>query len=95
MMDEEKRYDEPVSRYWHEADLARADENAKRLLRALVATIILFVVTTIVLLYVNYRNNQKWIDMFAEYDFVGCEISADDDSNATYVGNDNIGGIYN
>jgi len=94
-MDEEKRYDEPVSRYWHEADLARADENAKRLLRALVATIILSVAIIAALLYVNYRNNQKWIDMLNSYEIADYNVAADDNSNATFIGNDNQGGVFN
>jgi len=95
MTDEEKRLDETVSRYWYEADVARADANAKRLLVGLIITIVLSVATIITLCVINYRNNQKWIELFNEYDFQSYEITADENGNANFIGNDNVGGIYN
>ena len=66
----------------HEAEMARAERNVRRLWIALIITIILIVFT-----------NAGWLVYISQYDFESYEVEADNDGIANYIGND--GDIYN
>lgn len=81
---EEKEMQLTVSYIMHEAAQARAERTIKRLIIALITSIILL-----------FATNVLWIWNNSQYDFVDSEVNVDTEGegNANYIGQD--GDIYN
>lgn len=76
-MDDEKRIPD-VPYIVHESMLAREERNVKRLIVALVISILLL-----------FASNIAWLYAWCQYDYVGGEVTVDSGSggNANYIGN--------
>lgn len=81
---EEKEMQLTVPYIMHEAAQARAERTIKRLIIALITSIILL-----------FATNVLWIWNNSQYDFVDSEVNVDTEGegNANYIGQD--GDIYN
>ena len=81
---QEKEMQSTVAYIVHEAAQARAERTIKRLIIALITSIILL-----------FATNVLWIWNNSQYDFVDSEVNVDTEGegNANYIGQD--GDIYN
>ena len=79
---EEKEMQLTVPYIMHEAAQARAERTIKRLIIALITSIILL-----------FATNVLWIWNNSQYDFVDGNVDTEGEGNANYIGQD--GDIYN
>lgn len=82
--EEQKRLEgqKDVSYVVYETAMARNERTVKRLIIALIVSVVMIVV-----------SNAAWLWYISQYDFESYEVNSADGGNASYVGND--GDIYN
>lgn len=66
----------------HESEMSRQERQIKKLWIAIILSVALI-----------FASNALWLWAWMQYDYESCEITADGDSNANYIGQD--GNIYN
>lgn len=83
-MEEKKAMPEPIPYIAHESAMARNERMVKRLIIALVISVIMIVV-----------SNLSWLYVWQQYDYTSDTVTVDskDGGNANYIGED--GNVYN